>query len=187
MHCIQSVSEIREAADSLRRLGSVPAWLTQDKIDKIAAGVTKKTSSEEKDELIANALCEWRASLNDQFNQASEVLAADFEKLDLENFDDRDGIVYNGLYTTERQYIETHKELREMRDSLAYERTDPLRGRHTRQALVELIELYRMIIGSIQEIRWSLQILEGASEQGDFPLVKSGTEFITALDESDST
>ena len=124
--------------------------------------------------------------LNDQFNQSSEVLAADVEKLELEALDDSDGVVYNSLYAAECQFIATHKELRAMRNLLIHDRTNALLGSNTRQALVELIDLYKMIIGCIQEIRWSLQFLEGASDQVDFPLVKSGTEFIAALDEPHS-
>lgn len=185
MHPVYSASEIQDAVETLRPFGSKPAWLTNEALRGIGEKAPTGTLSDEEDRRLASNLRNWRKSLHDQFHKASDVLYADLKNVNPDDFEDPDGVVFDSLYMGETQYETTLNELRAMHDSVFKGGTNSIRGGTTCQALADLIGLYEMIIGCIQEIRWSVQILEGLRDPVVGPPIKSGAEFISALDEPD--
>ncbi len=186
MHPVHSASEIQNAVETLRPLGSKPAWLTHEALKGIGEQAPTRTLSDEEDQLLASKLRSWQKSLYDQFSKASDVLDADLKNVDPKAFEDPDGVAFESLYMGETQYVTTLNELRAMHDSLFQSGADSIRGNATHQAIADLIGLYEMIIGCIQEIRWSVQILEGLRDPVVGPPIKNGADFISALDEPDS-
>ena len=185
MHSVYSASEIQDAVETLRPLGLKPAWLAHEALKGISEKVPIGRLSDEEDQRLASNLRNWQKSIYDHFSKASDVLYMDLKDVNPEDFDDPDDVVLDSISAAESQYISTREELKSMHETLFAEDVNSPHDRRTCEALVDLIELYRVIIGCLQELRWSLYILDSVHDPVVGPLITSGAEFIEALDEPD--
>jgi len=185
LHSVYSASEIQHAVETLRPLGLKPVWLAHEALRGIGEKVPTGRLSDEEDERLGSNLRNWQKSIYDQFSKASNVLYTDLKDVNPEDFDDPDDVVIDSISAAESQYISTREELKSMHETIFVEDVNSLHDSRTCEVLIDLIELYRVIIGCLQELRWSLCILDSVHDPVVGPLITSGAEFIEALDEPD--
>lgn len=187
MQTSRITSEVQETLAGLHAVDSKPEGFAPNMIVRLANDVMAKRFTSKNDQYRADTLRDWHKSLHDQFTRALNVLEAILEDVEAEEIQDPNEELTDALLEAESEFVSTHRKLEEAYHTVVLETENSEGASQTRKMLRDITDLYKKIVGVLQEIRWSIHIHDALREPVVGPLIKSGTDFIAALDEPDPT
>ena len=165
-------NEVQETLAGLHAVDSKPEWFAPNMIVRLANDIVAKRFTSKNDQYCANTLRDWHKSLHDQFTRALNVLEAILEDSEAEEIQDPNDELTDALIKAESEFVSTHRKLEETYRTAFLETENSEGASQTRKMLGDIIDLYKKIVGVLQEIRWSIHIRDALREPVVGPLIK---------------